>query len=68
MSNEELQKLQSEGRKKLLIGARVAKIHYNYSMQEWIDHIDTVKVCLESRLDPDVLEHIAYWVWKPIRG
>jgi hypothetical protein len=68
MSNEELVKSQSEARQKLLISARVAKNHYNDSMQEWIDNIDVVKFCLDSGLKLELLEHIAYWVWKPIRG
>ena len=34
------------------------------SMQEWLDNKEVLNYVYDYELDPKLLEHIAYWVWK----
>jgi len=39
--------------------------HYGgKSMLEWIEDEEVLNYCKDYELDPKVLDHIAYWVWR----
>ena len=37
-----------------------------YSMLEWLENKEVLNYVYDYELDPKLLEHIAYWVWKPL--
>jgi hypothetical protein len=53
---------QTEGRKKLIMSARMAASS-GYSMNSWINDSQIKKFALEYDLSLSVLEHISMWVW-----
>lgn len=57
---------QATGRYRLVISAKMAKLD-GFSMQEWLDNEDVLDCCDSYNLDRSILEHICYWVWKPLK-
>ncbi len=58
---------QIEGRKKLVWSARLAKEYMLLSMGEWLMEPEPKEICEEYELDTKILEHIANFIWKPMR-
>ena len=54
-------------RKRLIWSAKMAKIE-GFSMSEWESDEQVTEFCQESELDVSLLEHISWFVWKPLNG
>lgn len=57
---------QIAGRKWLLRSAALAK-HNRLSMAEWMEMESVLNCCKQAQIPESMLEHVAYWVWKPIK-
>lgn len=57
---------QVDGRYKLMSSAEMANIR-GYSMREWMESPVVLECCKKYELDEDVLEHIAWLVWYPMK-
>lgn len=55
-------------RRRLMFSAQFARNELNLSMQQWIDDPEVREFCELHALPEELLEHIAWWVWKPIKG
>ncbi|NJL53688.1 hypothetical protein HC928_00145 [bacterium] len=58
---------QATGRYRLVISAKTCKKD-SFSIQEWLDDDEVQSICKQYELEQATLEHIAYWVWQPIKG
>ena len=54
---------QAKARRQLVASA--SRAHQGgFSMLDWMEHQEVLNYCKQNKLDPKILEHIAYWVWK----
>lgn len=51
----------------LLRSAALSK-HNGLSMAEWMESTSVLNCCKEHEIPETVLEHVAQWVWKPIKS
>lgn len=57
---------QKHARGQLVVWASIAR-NGGSSMQKWLDDQEVLNYCNDFKLDTNVLEHIAQWVWRPIK-